>query len=108
MFSFFKKKKLHEEICEDARIALSDGLLAQGFARNKLEAMGAGAVFSRSLKEAVSHGYKSSDAITEAKRITSHHLAARGFDFYSVASTVDAFCVATGFESMLDLARKKS
>ena len=28
MFSLFKKKKLYEEICEDAGIALSDGLLA--------------------------------------------------------------------------------
>ncbi|HDV8210906.1 TPA: hypothetical protein RJ955_004542 [Enterobacter hormaechei] len=108
MFGLFKKKKLYEEICEDAGIALSDGFLAQGFARNKLEAMGAGAVFSRSLKEAVSQGYKSSDAITEAKSSTAHHLAARGFDFDSIASAVDVFCVATGFESMLDLARKKS
>ena len=88
MFGLFKKKKLYEEICEDAGIALSDGFLAQGFARNKLEAMGAGAVFSRSLKEAVSQGYKSSDAITEAKSSTAHHLAARGFDFDSIASAV--------------------
>ncbi|MCB7852194.1 hypothetical protein [Klebsiella pneumoniae] len=45
MFGFFKKKKLYEEICKDAGMALSDGLLAQGLARNKIEAMGAGAGF---------------------------------------------------------------
>ncbi len=108
MFGFFKKKKLYEEICKDAGMALSDGLLAQGFARNKLEAMGAGAVFSQSLREAISHGYKSSDAIAEARKNTSHHLAARGFYFESIASAIDVFCTATAFESMLDLARDKS
>ncbi|HHU4117636.1 TPA: hypothetical protein ACUB6X_006315 [Klebsiella pneumoniae] len=107
MYGFFKKKKLYEEICKDAGMALSDGLLAQGLARNKIEAMGAGAVFSQSLREAVSQGYKSSDAIAEARKNTSHHLAARGFDFETIASAIDVFCTATAFESMLDLARDK-
>lgn len=52
-------------------------------------------------------GYKSSDAIAEARKNTSHHLAARGFDFETIASAIDVFCTATAFESMLDLARDK-
>lgn len=89
-------------------MALSNALLAQGIARNKLEAMGAGAVFSQSLREAISQGYKSSDAIAEASKNTSHHLAARGFNYETIASAIDVFCTATAFESMLDLARNKS
>lgn len=102
MLGLFKKKtSLLEEIVKDSGTSLAEGLLNVGLARGKLEALGAWAIFSKTLIFCIKNNFMVDESIEAAAVEVSSHLNGRLGNGDLVYDATMYFCEYTNLNFLI-------